>query len=508
MSWAEGCSCHVVVRQEGEGDDQEVMTLQRLLRSEISSPRHLPCRCPMMGCQAPFLASGHLSKLAENLSSAAQNFIAKCPERLSQQQWSDLLAEWQHGCSVVVENLKVRLSFYSTLPWVLLSGGHPDVSIAREGLKLAKQLWDDLPGNARSEQHVHVRTLFEDVTLSKELESFLESHNEFLEDFPSLEEFLAPFSFVQVAERIIEAAHKDLSQQRPKHFGMNLLSINMRLPELDRHLAGDASRFGSLVKAFHKVRRLTDFAENFPCHRNHPKLLALTNCKKGSPFERFVKEAFYRDASMQFADHRAAAAVNEQEAKRRGKVHQAFKPKTSYSHAALVSRAVHERIAATAANEPGVILSVRTGNNEETKFFTPVVMHPSLIHRPIHAPSTLQSYSPTDMIIAVLENRGVAKPVVPAMACGAVETLSLQALVEACGVDKFLKHLLSWSKGGALKYSLPMMRGHVSGLLQRMIEHGAVPSVGQALVIPEGSDELSAVPALESLQYIVKTRFR
>ena len=65
------------------------------------------------------------------------------------------------------------------------------------------------------------------------------------------------------------------------------------------------------------------------------------------------------------------------------------------------------------------------------------------IHRPAHAPSTLQLHGPTDMIVAVLENRGVAKPVAPAMACGTVETLSLQALVEACDADKFLKHLLS-----------------------------------------------------------------
>ena len=318
MSWAEGCSCHVVSRTVGEEAESGArMSLERLLRSEIECPRHLPCRCPMMGCQAPFLASHHLSKLEEKLEAAGHDFVAECSECLSQEQWGDLLAEWQHGCNVIRENLKIRLNFYNSLPWVLLSGAHPDVSVAREGLKKAQKLWGELPANARSEQHALTRSLFLDPRLSSALEAFLASEAGLLEDFPVLEEFLAPFSFVQVAERTIEAAHKDLSQQQPKHFSMNLLSINMRLPELDRYLAGDASRFGSLVAAFHKVRRLRLFAESFPCHRNHPKLLTLRKCKKGSRFEGFVKEAFYRDVSMQFADNKEAAAVHTQEVKKK-----------------------------------------------------------------------------------------------------------------------------------------------------------------------------------------------
>ena len=84
----------------------------KVLRSEITRVDGVRRKCPMMGCQAPFLAANCLSDLEDVLQQHSRDFIHHCQERLSNEQWSTLLNEWQHGASVIVEQLRVRLSFF------------------------------------------------------------------------------------------------------------------------------------------------------------------------------------------------------------------------------------------------------------------------------------------------------------------------------------------------------------------------------------------------------------
>ena len=150
--------------------------------------------------------------------------------------------------------------------------------------------------------------------MNNQLNAFLAS-SQTLEDYPDLEAYLAPFSFVQVAERLIEAAHKDLGHARPKNFRMTMLSLNMRLPELDKFLALNPQGFSMLVDAFGEAREFAHFADMFPCHRNHPELLKVGRSKKRDLLLAFARHALYRDSMMQFAENEEAVQVQTRETK-------------------------------------------------------------------------------------------------------------------------------------------------------------------------------------------------
>ena len=182
--------------------------------------------------------------LEEQLGSAGFNDIVmscKCP--VTAQQWGDLESEWRRGCEYVYENLKLRLAFYWKLPWAILGGCRPNLLKSKDLLRNALALWDDLPHDAQQLQHTLACQLFLPGPLRRELDSYLTDDDAFLEDVPLLAEFLAPLTFTQVAERIIEAAHKEMGTVS-KAKSPAALSVALRSSELNRRLALQDSFFG------------------------------------------------------------------------------------------------------------------------------------------------------------------------------------------------------------------------------------------------------------------------
>ena len=503
-SWAEGCSCHGGSLVESFMNEHESeVSFEHVLKAEIVCPAGIPCRCPMAGCQAPFLAADNFSDFERKLDSTCQEFMSNCQERLTSEQWSSLLAEWQHGSKVVLEEVKARLSFFSHLPWIVFGGCHPMPDVARKALAKAKQLWDDLPSNAREAQHPIARNLFdgEQETLTQELASFISSSDQVLEDFPALEAFLAPFTFVQVAERLIEAAHKDLGQTRPKNFSVTWLSLNMRMPELNKHLAMDPHAFPMLVEAFSEARQLAKFAEMFPCHRNHPDLIKIGRSKDKHAFFAFARQALYRDSRMQFATNQEAESIHNQESKKVGLAQDKLKPKRKeVTQELIVANLATDCLRDIAWRDPGSVFSIEAPSDQRLKLFTPVLLQPSLIKRPAHAPCTMKDFDRNDLVTTVCENRGTpARPVVSAICLGKAETLSMLSVVQSLGIDKFFQCLKQWSKCGSVQYVLPLMGGDVSKLLSHMIQHGALPKASQSFV---------PSPAhIPSMQTLVSYRF-
>lgn len=212
QSWAEGCSCHGPPLAQSlsmeHAEDDAGHSHQRVLCSEVKRFDGVPCICPMMGCQAPFFATDCLETFENHLKNSSCDFIAECQERLDGEQWANLLADWQHGCSVLMEQLRSRLDFYRGLPWIVFGGAHPDLNVARAALKKALELWNSLVPEAKCQQHSQVQKLFgNDDALRHELDSFVDGEAP-LEDFPDLELFVSSLAFVQVAERMIEASVK------------------------------------------------------------------------------------------------------------------------------------------------------------------------------------------------------------------------------------------------------------------------------------------------------------
>ena len=249
------------------------------LRTEVSWPRCVASRCPASGCRAPEMVAGKLDQFDGSLRGVSfGNFRAKSHVSLSAALWGELRQEWFRGAAYIVENFKVRLDYFQHLPWVFLGGCHRDPEVARAQLVRATALWAEVPEGAHSLQHDLCQRLFLTGNLREELSKFVSS-SEPLSAYPALEAFLAPLTFVPIAERIIEAARKELgsvsAQKSPTQY-----SIALRVPEMTQVLEIQPDMFSSLVQAFIKARKLREFAQFFPGHGCHPDLAALVGIGK------------------------------------------------------------------------------------------------------------------------------------------------------------------------------------------------------------------------------------
>ena len=74
----------------------------------------------------------------------------------------------------------------------------------------------------------------------------------------NLSHYLAPLSFVQVSERIIEASRKQVGQAN-KAASANIMSINLRVPEMLQELSLRQDAFAELIGAFTEVRQVKRF---------------------------------------------------------------------------------------------------------------------------------------------------------------------------------------------------------------------------------------------------------
>ena len=493
LRWAEGCACHESILV-GKSRHQQ----QKLLRQEISCAADVPCLCPVMGCRAAEMAAGQLETFRSKLFSVRFNdFVGSCQARLSVEQRGRLRAEWDKAGAFISENLKIRLGFYQGLPWVILGGTHPDREKAMACLQQGQHLWDALPGAARHLQHRLAKDLFTPGPLHDDLQHFLSG--EFLEDCPSLEAFLAPLTFIQIAERIIEGAHKDLGVL-PKYHSMTALSIELRAPELNRSLSLRPELFGELLECFQAARKIRKVSSIFPFFRGHPRVRALDAGGAKTATSKYVTELrtlLYRDSVVQHGDIRAAAGLNESHKAQRDKLKRGLEPKEPpLSQAILFGQAAVNHVRQVCGDDPGAVLSLRDG------FWAPVILRPSAIHKVSHAPLAIASMNKNDILVSKLENFGTADaPTVSALSEGPrSEVLNLCSCAHDMGLDAFLSSTRLWRKQGEVCVSVPSIEGvpdaHVAGLVQRMVKEHALSDCVNGVVPARGSEEEAALRGL------------
>ena len=219
------------------------------------------------------MVAGKLDDFRARLFAVQFNsFVATCHTRLSIGQRGRLKDDWDRAAAFISQNLKVRLQFYESLPWVILGGARPEPQTARSSLERALGLWEKLPEEAKHLQHKLATDLFMPGPLLDDLQRFLSGEE--LEDCPCLEPYLAPLCFVPIAERIIEGAHKDLGEVSNKT-SVTALSIEMRASELNRTLSLQPDLLQKLLECFVVTRAVTKISSIFPCFQNHPLLVGL-----------------------------------------------------------------------------------------------------------------------------------------------------------------------------------------------------------------------------------------
>ena len=494
LRWCEGCACHATLLQGQRPSSQE-----KRLRAEISCPHDVSCRCPLMGCRGPEMVVGQLETLAERLfATNFNNFIVKNPTRLSAEQWGRLSEEWHRAGVYVYENLKIRLGYFQSLPWVILGGAHPNEGLAKRSLQKALSLWGDLPDDAKPLQHRLAQDLFSPGSLRDSLDKFLLPDTS-LQQCSELEHFLAPLAFVQIAERIIEGAHKDLGPL-PKRHSMTSLSIQLRASQLNRCLALSPDTFPLLVQCFCKARRLKRFDRYFPAFSAHPlwHALKLKHAREvaSTKYEKILRVLLYRDAVVQHGDIADAELWNQKGKKQREREHKRFAPKPEkLSQALLFAEVATSHVRSMCAEDTGLMLSI------QDKFYAPIMLRPAGIHRPSHAPCTIAAMSKNDILVVRVDNQGSAQaPVVSALATSSGgETLNLCTQAQDMGLDSFLNEVRVWRKPGQIQLSLPEVAGvsskEVSCLVQRMVDEHALPGCQLGLIPTEAE-----LPALQALQ--------
>ena len=476
LRWSEGCACHesVLAGKTPHLRDAE-------LRSEIAVPKTVPCRCPASGCRAPEMVAGKLDDLAKSLRGTSfGNFMADSHVTLSAELWGDLRQEWLKGAAYIVEDLKVRLDFFQHLPWVILGGCHHDVGEARRQLRRAIELWEKVPQDAQSLQHHLCQHLFLTDNLRDELLAFVSGY-EPLSAYAALETFLAPLTFVPIAERIIEAAHKELgsvsAQKSPTQY-----SIALRVPEMTQLLDIQPESFSKLVEAFTQARNLREFAQLFPGHGCHPDLVALESKAPTSKRVVVIRRLLYRDTRVQHGNLSKASRVHDHGSQLREKEARKFQPKKpSVDEGYVFADACTQQLREASTHDPSQVVSLGD------KFFMPLMLRPSSIHQPAHAPGTLTARAKNDMIVSVLANVGAPElPIVSAMHDAAsTESFSVLPHVVELGLDTFLETFRFWSKPEKVLLSLPSVAdGHavqVAKVLEYLTERGCFDSKSAAV---------------------------
>ena len=488
LRWVEGCSCHSNLLSGVPPHRQQTQ-----LRREISCPREVACRCPVMGCRAADMAAGQLLHFAESVFSLRfADFASALQNPLSVDAWGRLRQEWSKAAAFVCENLKIRLGFYQSLPWIILGGTHADPAKARKCLQEAQSLWHDLPEDARSMQHVMAQELFSPGPLRDDLQRFV-SDCEPLNACPRLEEYLAPLTFVQIAERIIEGAHKDLGTL-PKRHSMTALSIQLRAPELNRSLPLKPDSFESLLEQFVIARKVRRFSDVFPCFKAHPLFQALARQRRRAPSRAHLKvlrSILYRDATVQHGDLRESVQWHKSQKKLLDQAKLAFVPKEpKLSQALLYAQAGIAYVRSTCAQDSSAVLSI------EDRFYAPLILRPSGIRQPSHAPCTIAAMGKHDILVTRLENFGVSA--LPDGPGG--EVLNLCEHVNTLGLDAFLAKTQLWRRPGNVQLALPGIEGaspaDVCQLLERMVESNALAGCNFGVVPVRGSREELALQAL------------
>ena len=481
LRFVEGCACHSSHLKGRSAFQQE-----KALRSEIECPKDVHCQCPLMGCRAPEMAVGHLETFAEELfGTEFGKFISRNPTVLNSEQWGRLSQEWHKAGAYILENLKIRLGFFQSLPWIILGGAHPSPQLAKACLRQALSLWDALPENTKTLQHAKAKQLFEAGAVRSDLDHFLLPET-CLENCPALEAFLAPLSFVQTAERIIEGAHKDLGALPTSH-SMTALSVHLRVPELNRCLTLQPDCFATLLESFQRARKIRQFERHFPSFGTRPLLQDLKRQGGKVSSGKYVKALrliLYRDASVQHADMKVATVFHKRQKAQLDRRKKALQPKgQSLGEALVYGEAATAHIRAVLSADTGAVLSVGSD------LYGPILLRPAAIHLPSHAPGTLHVYNKNDLLVMKLDNEGSgSEPVVTALSegVGGGEALNLCRLAQASGVDSFLESVRVWRKPGKVQLSLPdiaeVPAAALSQVLQRMIDEHALPGCVTGIV--------------------------
>ena len=166
--------------------------------------------CPNAGKRAPEFAAGRAIEYLEHLMTLCEGKVLEHASRLNASERAKLLREFNRGRSHLVMFITAKLRFWQQLPYVLCGLAHHDRKAAVAAGSRALALFQSASEGMR---HHRLTWLFLEpgTSMRQALVEFLAGKS--LADVPwSFQLAVARLAQVFIAERLIEAQHKNMGQ--------------------------------------------------------------------------------------------------------------------------------------------------------------------------------------------------------------------------------------------------------------------------------------------------------
>ena len=222
------------------------------LHKECDDPAALGLRCPVSGCRAPQLAAGEVQeRLDKGFTSALSKLTRRWRPLLTADEWGQLLSDFKSGKSHIAYILILKLSVWQQLPWYLCILGHLDEEIARDGAVKIIAMWEAMP-NVEANHRLTIMVCHPATELGCQLRAF--SRGAARRSLLAFNKLCCSLLLVQVTERSVEAAHKDVHMScNYRNSGPVAVAQALREPEMSKVVATDDGH-AKLVEIIEEVK--------------------------------------------------------------------------------------------------------------------------------------------------------------------------------------------------------------------------------------------------------------
>ena len=215
--------------------DVRTKRFQRLSGSKVSN-----ADCQLRGLRGSEFAVGQHFVVFEKLLGMGTDTVLRLgAEVVSVTDLEKVTTDWDLGKMMLEEEVRDKLRFWSTLPWLVAGLAHHDVEKAKACARRVEVLLKAEENPAL--HHRIARRFFSHPELRQQLRDFAAVHPpQVLSHFPALQAFALKYKLLPVSERPIERPHalisKSVMGKRKRHpvtisFANRILEVKSRMQE-------------------------------------------------------------------------------------------------------------------------------------------------------------------------------------------------------------------------------------------------------------------------------------
>ena len=296
--WSEGCICHPpwVWQKESKARRHKLLAA--------------PQGCPMQGRRAPELASGEWKTFNDKLFAKSITQLAFTHQRqLPAADWLELVADFEHAKACAQTVLRIKLNCWAKLPWLLCGLAHHDPLLAAAAAKKSMQSYDS---TKQELQHLHHPLSIAMLSSDFQCRCLVDclANGVPLSNLPSsFQVLINSFKFIPVAEREIEAKHKDVKRALGRLTRHSAPRVSLAIREkLFLECTCDDAKITLMGQAVEAARQVHQLPATLGL-AGHPDLLRCCNVRET---RKSLTKVIYRcDLPAQYYDLTRASRLDE-----------------------------------------------------------------------------------------------------------------------------------------------------------------------------------------------------